>query len=353
MEAAKLQLYFFFILFIAVGTLTFFIFKPFLPVLAIAAIFAVLLQPLYQKILKSGKIHEAVAAFLVLVIMGVFILTPLTLVMLQLFNESQSLYYSLVMGEVNYLDVLTSAIENPVRKFSPDFNLDIASYADQAYTWIFSNLKSVVSSTAISIFNILLAAVAFFFFLKDGSKFRKNIMNLSPLADEYNHEISNKLEISIKSVLKGTLLIAMIQGILAGVGFLIFGIPNSTLWGSVATIAALIPGLGTALVIGPCVLYLFFTGATLKAVGLLIWGAVMVGMIDNVLMSTLYGRGIKIHPLLVLFSVLGGIVFFGPMGFLFGPIAISLFYTLIDIYKTLILKYHSTKTAPTIPDIKL
>ncbi len=188
-----------------------------------------------------------------------------------------------------------------------------------------------------SLFNLLLVAVAFFFFLKDGTRFKESVIRLSPLNETYNHEITEKLEISIRSVLKGTLFIALIQGVLAGIGFLIFGIPNATLWGSIAMIAALIPGAGTGLVVVPGIAYLFFSGKIAAAIGLFIWGAVMVGMVDNVLMSTLYGRGIKIHPLIILFSVLGGLSFFGPTGFLFGPIAVGLLLTLIKIYSSFVL----------------
>lgn len=337
METSKLQVYFFLILFLMVGVMVFMIFKPFIPILAVAAIFAVLFQPLYKRILNQFKGHEAIASIAVIILIAIFIITPLSLMSVQLFEESQNLYLSIVTGNTDYLSTVTSAIENPIQRILPNFTLDINNYIDYGFSWVVNNIGSFVSGTAKTLFSIVLVTIAFFFFLKDGSKFKKSIMKLSPLDQKYNEEISEKLETSIRSVVKGTLFVALIQGTLTGIGFLIFGIPNATLWGTITIITALIPGVGTSLVTVPGVIYLIITGQTMQAVGLLIWAALMVGTIDNFLAPYLYGRGIKIHPLVVLFSVLGGLVFFGPMGFIFGPIAVSLFFALLRIYTIMIM----------------
>jgi predicted PurR-regulated permease PerM len=104
-------------------------------------------------------------------------------------------------------------------------------------------------------------------------------------------------------------------------------------WGSIAAVAALIPGVGTALVVVPGVLYLFFTGSTGYAIGLLIWGLLAVGLIDNLLGPLVVNRGIKIHPFIILLSVLGGLTFFGLVGFILGPLIIAFLFALLEIYK--------------------
>jgi len=109
-------------------------------------------------------------------------------------------------------------------------------------------------------------------------------------------------------------------------------VPSAILWGVIAAITALIPGFGTSLVIIPAILYLFLTGHIVQAVGLVIWGALAVGLIDNFLGPKLVGRGMHLHPLLVILSVLGGAALFGPIGFLLGPLCLGLFLTLFDIY---------------------
>ena len=130
------------------------------------------------------------------------------------------------------------------------------------------------------------------------------------------------------------MLVALIQGCLTGVGLWLFGFENTFIWGVLAAFGALIPSVGTTLVLVPAVLYLFFTGDTVAALGLIAWGVVAVGTIDNILGPYLMGRGNSIHPLLVLLSVLGGISVFGFIGFLLGPIVVSLFLVLLELYSS-------------------
>ena len=179
---------------------------------------------------------------------------------------------------------------------------------------------------------VFIFLVALYYLFKDGHKLKKAVVALSPLRDIYDETIFSKLALAINSVIRGSLTVALVQGILTAVGFAIFGVPNATLWGSVAAIAALIPGIGTALVLLPAIFYLFFNGETFFAVGLFLWGMTAVGLIDNFLGPKLVERGIRLHPFLILLSILGGISFFGPLGFLLGPLALSLFFVLLEIY---------------------
>ena len=174
--------------------------------------------------------------------------------------------------------------------------------------------------------------MSLYYLLKDGQKLKRAAIEYSPLANIDDEMILKKLELAIGSVIKGNFTIAFIQGILAFIGFTIFGVPNAILWGAAAAVAALIPSVGTALVLLPAVALLFLSGQLFPAVGLLLWGMLAVGLIDNFLGPKLIGRGMKLHPLLVLFSVLGGLVFFGPVGFLLGPIILSLLFALLHIY---------------------
>jgi predicted PurR-regulated permease PerM len=160
---------------------------------------------------------------------------------------------------------------------------------------------------------------------------------LSPLANEYDERILRRLEDAISSVVKGKLLIVLIQGILASVGFWLFGIPHPVLFGALTSLAALIPFVGVAVVFVPAVLYLFFAGSVGAAAGLLVAG-IIIGSVDNVLGPILFERGLQLHPLLILLSVLGGLAFFGPIGFLAGPVALSLLVALLDIYPLLFTK---------------
>lgn len=172
-----------------------------------------------------------------------------------------------------------------------------------------------------------------FYFLKDGAKWRKAIVVLSPLDDKEDEKIISRFSLSVNAVIKGYLFIAVVQGALMGFGLWFFNIPNPALWGVVAAAVSLIPTFGTALVSVPAMIFLFVTGDTSSAVGLLIWSTIVVGMVDNFLSPFIVGKKINIPPLLILFSVLGGISLLGPVGVLVGPLTISLLYTLISIYR--------------------
>ena len=167
---------------------------------------------------------------------------------------------------------------------------------------------------------------------------RKKLITLSPLADKYDEEISSRIGLAINSVIRGTLVLAIIQGFLTGIGLLLFGVPSPAFWGSVAAVSALVPGVGTALISIPAVIYLLATGSQVAAIGLGIWAIVAVGLIDNLLYPKLVQRRMKIHSFFILLFVLGGLVFFGPMGFILGPVTLSLLAALLDVYTFLVEK---------------
>ena len=151
-----------------------------------------------------------------------------------------------------------------------------------------------------------------------GKKFKQLLSSLSPL-QTIDSQIISKMEGAINSVILGQFVIAVLQSIIAMIGFAIFGVPNPVLWGSLVIVAAFIPTIGTGLVMVPAILYLYFTGEPMLALGMAIWAFFAVSLIDNVLGPFLINKGLKIHPFLVLLSVLGGISAFGPAGVLIGP----------------------------------
>ena len=183
--------------------------------------------------------------------------------------------------------------------------------------------------------------LSIFYFLKDGARWRQALVVLSPLSDSDDEKIISRLKLAVNGVIKGYLLVALVQGILMGLGLWLFGVPKPALWGVVAAITSLIPTIGTALVSVPAFIFLFLTGSAVSAFGFLVWAAVIVGTIDNFLSPLFISKRIDIPPLLILFSVLGGLSLLGPVGVLIGPLSVSLLYTLISIYR------HEFKQSPT------
>jgi predicted PurR-regulated permease PerM len=160
----------------------------------------------------------------------------------------------------------------------------------------------------------------------------------SPLPDEEDRMILDRTARAVRAVATGTLLLAIIQGTLVAIGFFIVGIDRPILWGTLASVGALMPGIGTTIVTGPAIIYLFATGQLFWGVVLLAYAAVVVGLIDNFLGPYLIGRQSKLHPFIILIAVLGGISVFGPIGFIVGPVIVTLFFILLEIYNQYIIK---------------
>jgi predicted PurR-regulated permease PerM len=222
-----------------------------------------------------------------------------------------------------------------LQKVFPDIvNLpsDLSFYAKQTLELLVSNFAVLFSSVAKLFLGVFIFAMSLYYLLKDGNRLRKVFILISPFADSDDEAILQKLHLAVNSVFKGNLTIALVQAVLTALGFAIFGVPNFVLWGTLAGICALIPTVGTSLVLVPGIIYLLLNGLGVQALGLFLWGVFAVGLVDNFLGPRLVGKGIAVHPLLVLFSVLGGISFFGPIGFILGPLFVSLFFALLEIY---------------------
>lgn len=318
-------------------TLAFFIFQPFLVPLILAAVFAYLFQPLYQRLLRYVKNREGLAASATALIATVIVLLPLLVLGTLIFKEASGLYQTLAEDSGSFVEMLKD-VSNQVRSLVPlpdTLQLDMNQYLRQGLAFVTTHLGTVFSGLAQLILDAFVFLAAFYFLLKDGGRLKDRLITLSPLSDQDDELIVSRLGAAVSSAVRGNLLIGLIQGALTGVGFAIFGVPNPVLWGGVAAIAALIPGIGTALVFAPAILFSFLTGNTFGGVGLLAWGVAAVGLIDNLLGPKLIGRGMQMHPLVVFLAVLGGIAFFGPFGFLLGPLALSVCFALIDIHASL------------------
>ncbi len=333
---SKIEIIFFAGLFGATAVLAFFIFKPFFTTLFLAATFSIVLFPLYEKIRIALRGKEAVSALISIFVGLVFVMLPVIFLGQQAFGQAHGLYTQLSNNNISEFDYLARAIEKPVRQIIPDFSINIDQYVEYALGWATDNFKDVLFGTLTIVADIFLIIIAIFFFLKDGKRIVQKLIVLSPLHDSYDIELLQNTTESITTVVKGTLLIALIQGLLAGLGLSIFGVPNAVLWGALAALCAVVPGLGTALIIVPAIIYLFVTGNTPFALGLTAWGMLLVGTIDNMLGPYFYKKGTRLHPLVVLFSVLGGISFFGPEGILLGPVIASLCLSLVHIYERMI-----------------
>ncbi len=340
MPADKLRSYFFLIILVGAGLLFFFIIKPFLIPFALAVIFAVLLKPVYQFFLRRLARRRAAAALLTLLLSAIFLLVPTVFLGTQILHEAQQLFTTLVSGSGTALiqGVVTSAAQfvQPYLPGSVHLSLSLSGlfekYASIVLSWLISNIGPLFSNISNILFSLFIFLIALFYLLRDGEQLKNVLIKLSPLDDADDRKILQHLEIAVNSVVRGNIVLALLQAVLSGIGMAIFGVPNPVLWGVLAGLSTFIPGLGTSLVLVPAAIFLLITGALGSAIGLFLWAALAVGLIDNFLGPRLVGRGARLHPLVVLFSVLGGVIFFGPAGVFLGPLSASLFLVLLALH---------------------
>ncbi len=181
--------------------------------------------------------------------------------------------------------------------------------------------------------NFLVAIVTLFFFFKDGTRFLDGLYRIIPLEDAHKGKIVARLDQTITAVVKGTVITAIVQGLLAGTAYAILGVPFPVFLMALTILLAPLPFGGTALIWGPVALYLFWVGPTWKAIAMLLWGMSAVAIVDNVLTPLLIGKGAKLPVLFLFFSILGGLSAYGLIGLFLGPILLAILLTAIQIYR--------------------
>ncbi len=344
MDTKKLQLNFFIGLLLAVFILTLALFKPFLAPIALAFMTAIVVRPLDRRILASLKGRRTLSAVVTTILVLLVILVPLSLLVKQITVESINFYNEVKDGDLGGFETLVGSVLAPIQSIFPDFAPDIEGGIKSITDGFVSNASQIFSSTASLGLAIFIAVIALFYMLRDGHHFKEVMVELSPLADAYDKDIIERIERAVNSVVRGSLFTSLIKGILASLGFLIFGVPHAVLWGMLTAIVSLLPGIGAGLTLIPAILYLLVQDSMGMAIGLAAWGFFAVGLVDNIIMPIVVGKGFTVHPLLVLLSVLGGLVFFGPVGLFLGPLVIALLSALIEIYKLLVLDDKDKKT---------
>jgi len=335
MNGEIIEKYFFFAILLGVSVFAFFILKPFLAVAAVGAALAVVLQPVFRWF-KYGALgvgeRNGLAALCTLLVFLLILCAPLFIIGSVVFEQSEALYRSVALGSST--GPFIASINDFVNNLLPEgFQFNLADQASSALAFISEHIATIFTATLATSLAFLLTIFTLFYFLKDGAAWRDFIVRISPLSDADDVRLLSRLAQATDGIVRGYLLIGVIQGVLMGAGLALFGVPQAALWGVVAAIASLIPTVGTALVSVPAVLYLVVTGAPAAAIGLIVWAIVMVGSVDNVLNPIIMGKRIAIPPLLILFSVLGGVALMGPVGLLLGPLTLSFLHSLFSIYK--------------------
>ena len=314
--------------------------RQFLMAIFLAGIFSALSYPLYRRFEKWFKGRRSLASLGTLFLIIIVVILPLGGLLGVVTGQAIKVGEAVtpwVSRQLSQPDAISDALKSLpfYDKIEPYRNL-ILTKAGQLVGYIsgflINRLRSVTLGTVNFIFMLFIMLYTMFFFFMDGQKLIDKILYYLPLDDHDERLMLNKFTSVTRATLKGTAVIGILQGGLAGAAFAVVGIDSAVFWGTIMAVLSFIPGIGTALVWGPAVIILAATGHPTKAIGLGVFCAAVVGSIDNLLRPVLVGRDTQMHELMILFGTLGGIIMFGVVGIIIGPIIAALFVTVWDIY---------------------
>ena len=344
-SGTNLRTAFVLLLVVAVTALFLAVTWPFFKPLLLGALLAGLFHPLYRWITRLLGGRASLGAAVTLLVLLVLGLGPVSaflgLVLQQALTMSDQAipWLSQHLGAASTFNVNEWLVQKfpALAKYMPSQEQlveQVGTAAKTAGAFLVSFAAGMTATTAAFLLNLFVMLYAMFFFFRDGHKILERIFYYTPLSDADETRMLTQLASITRATVKGTLVIGIIQGALAGIAFWVAGIEGAALWGTIMTILSIIPGIGAALVWVPAVIILFVTGQYLTATLLAAWCAAVVGTVDNFLRPVLVGRDAKMPDLLILIGTLGGLFLFGPIGFIVGPIVCGLFLTVWDIYGT-------------------
>ena len=314
--------------------------QQFLLAILLAGIFAGLAHPLFRRLQALFGGRRRLAAGATLMILAVMVVLPLALLGSLLVAQTIDLSQSVGAW-------LKENLENPEARSallaSLPFHDQLAAHwttlvkqASEATAGLSKALVGGVSSVTLGMVSFIFLTFVFlyslYFFLLDGRALLARILYYLPLNARDERLLLERFVSVTRATLRGSVLIAVLQGTLAGIAFAVAGIPNAVFWGSVMAILSTIPNVGAALVWVPAAGILLLQGHTTTGIALAAFCALIVGSLDNVLRPILVGKDTKMHELLIFFSTLGGIFMFGFPGLFIGPVIASLFVSIWEIY---------------------
>lgn len=337
----QLERRFFLVMLVGVSLLFGLVLQPFWGAVFWACALAVIFYPLQQFLLLRVSRRRGRIALLTLLCAVLVVVLPLLAVATSFAQEGVSFYQKLQSGAIDparFIDAVRSAFPEVtalLREFGvePDsLKQRLSEFALVASRFLATEMLAIGQNAAGVFLNTALMLYLAFFLLRDGPKLIRLLIDALPLGDEREKLLLAKFAEVTRATVKGNLVVAVVQGSLGGIIFYLLDIPAPVLWGVVMACLSLLPAVGAALVWGPVAIYLYAVGQVWSATILLVYGATVIGLADNILRPLLVGRDTKLPDYIVLFSTLGGISLFGINGFVLGPLVAALFMVFWQIF---------------------
>jgi len=316
---------------------------PFYDAILWAAVLATVFAPLNRRLVSALGERRNLAALATLLIILTLVILPLTLTAASLVQEATSFYQRIQSGELNFgtffqefLNALPAWATDLLSRFGLT-NLSalherLSAALVQASKYLASQALDIGRGTANVFINLFLALYLLFFLLRDGGSLSRRIRDAIPLRAEQKSALFTKFTVVTRAMFRGSLLVAAAQGALGGLIFWLLGIHAPVLWAVVMAFLSLLPAVGAALVWLPVAIYFLATGALWQGVVLIAYGALVIGLVDNLLRPFLVGKDTEMPDYVVLISTLGGIAIFGLDGLVVGPVIAAMFIATWDIF---------------------
>ncbi|MDX2472289.1 MAG: AI-2E family transporter [Candidatus Krumholzibacteria bacterium] len=326
---------------LAIITVVFFsMIKAFLMAVLLAGIFSSLTQPLYKRLLSRFGGRAPAASIVTLLLIVLVIILPLGLLLGIVTGEAIKVGNAVTPW---VQDKLTNPDQIMVWLQNQPFYDRVAPYQDNILTkagemvglfskFLINSLSAATTGTVQFLFMLMIMLYSMYFFLIDGYKLVDLMLYYLPLEDHEERRLLEKFSSVTRATLKGTAAIGTLQGSLAGIAFAAVGVPSAVFWGAIMVVLSIIPGIGTALVWLPAAVILIAGGHLAKGIFLAVFCGLVVGSVDNFLRPRMVGKDTELPDLLILLATMGGILMFGALGLIIGPIVAALFVTIWEIY---------------------
>ncbi|MCB1442366.1 MAG: AI-2E family transporter [Methyloceanibacter sp.] len=329
-------------LLVAVSVAFAWILLPFYSAVLWAVILATVFVPVQRWFRQRLPRSRNLAAFLTLLFIVGIVLIPLAFTMASIVSEATTLYGNIQSGDINFGQILQRFL-NALPSWASDFlaHFGVTDVEDvqkrviallaEGSQFFATQAVLVGQGTANALLSVSIMLYLLFFLLRDGGVLARGIIRAVPLAGEYKNALFEKFAVVVRAMVKGTILVAIVQGFLGGLIFWVLGIHAPVLWGVVMAFLALLPAVGASIVWFPVAIYLLATGAIAKGLVLIAFGAGVIGLVDNLMRPYLVGKDTALPDYIVLISTLGGIAVLGLNGLVVGPLIAAMFIAVWDI----------------------
>jgi predicted PurR-regulated permease PerM len=339
-----------FILFLVIGVTSLFIFmiRDFLIAVLLAGIFSGLLYPVYHRLLQIPGLnnHPGLTSASVLLLAFIAIGIPLAGLLGMVTAEAVNISDNIVPWAKELITKMNLSEQLPewlpfadqLDPYKSSILAKLGEATSAAGKFLVRSGSALTQGTVTFLLNLFIMLYSMFCFLLWGPKWIKQLAVYLPLTGEDRQKVLHRGLSVTRASLKGILVIGVLQGVLVGLAFWVLGLTGAAFWGTIVVILSAVPGAGAPLIWVPAALYLFIIDRTGAGIGLIIWGAVVVGTIDNILRPRIVGVEARMSDLLILLSTLGGIVMFGAVGIIIGPVIAAGMVTILDIYRHAFIK---------------